>query len=58
MKRAFSLALMAMFGLALVGCHAEGEIDDNDSDRDMTYKKTTHVDDDGSRTVKTEKKVD
>jgi hypothetical protein len=56
MKRLLTAAMIATFGLSIVGCQASGEIDDPDDD--SSYKKTTTVDDDGSRTVRTEKKVD
>ena len=56
MKRLLSLLLVGLFSMSVVGCHAEGEIDDDDAD--TSYKKTTTIDDDGDRTVKTEKKVE
>lgn len=56
MNRIFIAALLGVFGLSVIGCEASGEIDDNDND--TSYKKTTTIDDDGSRTVKTEKSVD
>lgn len=56
MKGLLTAAMVAVFGLTLLGCEASGEIDDPDDD--TSYKKTTTVDDDGSRTVRTEKSVD
>jgi hypothetical protein len=56
MKRILTAALVAMFSLAIVGCRAAAEVDtDADNGRDSSYKKTTTVDRDGDRTVKTEK---
>ena len=56
MKRLLTATMIAVFGLSIVGCEASGEIDDPDDD--TSYKKTTRVDEDGNRTVKTEKSVD
>jgi hypothetical protein len=56
MKRLLTAAMIATFGLSVVGCEASGEIDDND--RDSSYKKTTTYDNDGDKTVKTETKVE
>ena len=57
MKRVLAFTLSALFAVSIVGCRAEGEIDDDD--RDTSYKKTTTVDrDNGERTVRTEKKVE
>ena len=58
MHRLLTAALVATFAFSIVGCRASGEIDDPDNDRDMSYKKTTTVDEDGDRTVRTEKSVD
>ena len=57
MKKILTAAMAAAFTLAIAGCRASAEVDDNDHD---TYsKKTTTVDRDGDRTVKTEvKKTD
>ena len=52
MKRLVSLALMAMFGLAMVGCHADIEPNDNPN-ADTHYKKTTTYNRDGSVTTET-----
>ena len=59
MKTFLSLAMLAMFSAAMVGCHASGEVGDNDgTDNGSSYKKTTTVHNDGdSKTVKTEKKT-
>lgn len=59
MKRILSLAAVAMFSAGLLGCRAEIDTDDPDRHGSDTYqKKTTTVDRDGDRTVKTETKVD
>ena len=58
MKKALTLAMAAAFSLAVVGCRASAEVEDDDG-RDTYSKKTTTVDNDGDRTVKTEvKKTD
>jgi hypothetical protein len=58
MKKILTLAMASAFTLAIVGCHASGEIE-GDKDHDTYSKKTTTVDNDGDRTVKTEvKKTD
>ena len=57
MKRIISLATIAMVGLGVLGCRAEIDTEDHDG-KHTTYKKTTSVDPDGDRTVKTETKVD
>jgi hypothetical protein len=57
MKRLLSLALLGMFGLSIVGCHASVEPVDT-SNGDSHYKKTTTVNNDGTSTVKTETKTD
>jgi len=48
MKRAITLALTALVGLALAGCHASV---DTDTDHDSHYKKTTTYDRGGERTT-------
>jgi len=59
MKRLLTAILLGMFGAAvMVGCEASAEIKDGDHDGDYSYKKTTTVQDDGDRTVKTEVKRD
>ena len=61
MKRFLSIAMLAMFSASLIGCRASMDVDDPDDGRygsDTSYKKTTTVDRDGDRTVKTETKVD
>ena len=55
MKRALTLALSALFGLSLIGCHAS--VDAGDPDADSHYKKTTTYDN-GTKTTKTETKVE
>jgi hypothetical protein len=55
MKRVLTVALCAVFGVSILGCRAEVDTDDHDG-RDTHYKKTTTVDRDGDRTVKTEKR--
>jgi hypothetical protein len=59
MKRVLALLLAGLFSVAIVGCRAEGEIDDDDMDADMhsskSSKTTTVHHDDGDRTVKTTK---
>ncbi|MGH7213479.1 MAG: hypothetical protein ACREIT_01670 [Tepidisphaeraceae bacterium] len=56
MKRFITLMMLGMFSFALLGCEASGRVGDDDmDDGDVTYKKkTTTVNDDGDRTVKTE----
>ena len=58
MKKILTAAMLSVFTLSIVGCHASGEIDDPDHDRDSSYKKTTTVERDGDTVTKTEKKVD
>ena len=55
MKRLISLALVGMFGLSILGCHASVEPVDNG---DSHYKKTTTVDNNGNTSVKTETKTE
>ena len=57
MKRILSLAAIAMFGVGLLGCRAEVDTTDHDG-HSSTYRKTTTVQPDGDRTVKTETRVD
>ena len=57
MKRMISMAAIAMLGLGVLGCRAEVDTTDHDG-HSSTYKKTTTVQPDGDRTVKTETKVD
>lgn len=55
MKRVLTLALAGMFGVTLLGCHASVEpVDKGDS----SYKKTTTVGNDGTKTTKTETKTE
>jgi hypothetical protein len=59
MKKALTLAMLSAFSLAIVGCHASADVDGPDNDHDTYSKKTTTVDNNGDRTVKTEvKKTD
>ena len=57
MKSLITLIVLGMFSAAMVGCHAEAGVGDNPSN-DTSYKKTTTVDNNGDRTVKTETKVE
>jgi len=56
MKALITMIVLGLFSAAIVGCEAKAEVGDPD-DNDRTYKKTTTVDADGDRTVKTETKV-
>ena len=56
MKRALSLLVLAMFSIAIVGCHAAADVGGNDSGSSSSYKKTTTYDD-GTKTTKTETKT-
>jgi hypothetical protein len=58
MKSLLTLIVLGMFSAAMVGCEASASVGDEDADRDTSYKKTTTVDGDGDRTVKTETKVE
>ena len=59
MKKLLTVLMLGLFSVAIIGCEASAEVDDNDNDRDTYSKKTTTVDNDGDRTVKTEvKKTD
>jgi len=51
MKRLISLLSLAMFSVAIVGCHAS--VDTDDTSHDSHYKKTTTYDN-GTKTTKTE----
>ena len=58
MKKILVTAMLGVFTVSVLGCKASAEVDDNDG-RDTYSKKTTTVDNDGDRTVKTEvKKTD
>jgi len=58
MTKLLTLVMLGLFSVAIVGCEASAEVDD-DNDRDSYSKKTTTVDNDGDRTTKTEiKKTD
>ena len=52
MKRALSLALAAVFSLAIIGCHADIEPKDT-SNADSHYKKQTTYNRDGTVTTET-----
>ena len=55
MKKFLVATMLGIFTLSIVGCHASGEVGDNDGD--SYSKKTTTVDNNGDRTVtKTETK--
>ena len=58
MKRVLTLMVLALFAAPLVGCHASADIEGDDDDtsykKETTYKKT----DDGTKTTKTETKVE
>ena len=59
MTKLLTLVMLGLFSVAVIGCEASAEVDDNDDGRDTYSKKTTTVDNDGDRTVKTEvKKTD
>ena len=57
MKRALSLVMLAMFSLAIVGCHASVDADTDHDASSSHYKKTTTYDD-GTKTTKVETKVE
>ena len=58
MKKLLTVLMLGLFSASVIGCEASGSIDD-DNDSDTYSKKTTTVDRDGDRTVKTEvKKTD
>ncbi len=59
MKRVLTTALVAAFALSIVGCRASAEVEGDDSaGGSSSYKKTSTVDRDGDRTIRTEKKMD
>ena len=58
MKRVITVLMLAMFSASLVACRASAEVEDDDMDgRDTSYKRTTKVESDGDRTIKTEKRT-
>jgi hypothetical protein len=58
MKRILTLTLATIFSAALVGCHAEAQVDKPDSaSSDSSMKKTTTYDRNGDRTTKIETKT-
>ena len=58
MKRMISMAAIAMLGLSVLGCRAEVDTTADHDGSSSTYKKTTTVQPDGDKTVKTETHVD
>ncbi len=60
MKRVLAIAASCMIGMALVGCHAEADVDHPDTDHGGSshYEKKTTTYDNGDRTVKTETKTE
>jgi hypothetical protein len=58
MKSLITLFVMGLFSAAMVGCHASADVGDSTPSNDTSYKKTTTVDTNGDRTVKTETKVE
>ena len=55
MKKILVTAMLSVFTLSIIGCHASADVGDNDG-TDTYSKKTTTVDNNGDRTVKTEVK--
>jgi hypothetical protein len=59
MTKLLTLVMLGLFSVAIVGCEASAEVDDDNDGGDSYSKKTTTVDNDGDRTTKTEiKKTD
>jgi hypothetical protein len=56
MKKLLVTAMLGMFTASIIGCHASADVDSPDNDHDTYSKKTTTVDNNGDRTVKTEVK--
>jgi hypothetical protein len=54
MTKLLTVLMLGLFSVAIIGCEASAEVDDNDNGRDTYSKKTTTVDEDGDRTTKTE----
>ena len=54
LKQVLTLAILTLMGAGLVGCHAEGSVDD--TDHDSSYKKTTTVHESDGDVHKTEVK--
>ena len=52
MKKFLTALMLGLFSVSVIGCEASAEIDDDNGD--SYSKKTTTVDEDGDRTVKTE----
>ena len=57
MKRVLTAIVLALFTAGVVGCHASADIDKPDDTTDSHYKKTTTYDN-GTKTTKTETKVE
>ncbi len=60
MKRLFTLALLGLFSAgALLGCEASAKVgDEDDRDRDGSYRKTTTVRDNDGDVKRTETKTE
>jgi hypothetical protein len=57
MKKILVTAMLGVFTLSIIGCHASADVGDDTKNGTDTYsKKTTTVDNNGDRTVKTEVK--
>jgi hypothetical protein len=56
MKRTLTLAVLAMFGLAIVGCHAQADVGSDTAANGSSHyeKKTTTYDNGGTTSTKTE----
>ena len=57
MKRMITLIVLGLFSAAIVGCHAEAGVGDNDKDTTIKEKSTTTYDN-GDRTVKTQTTIE
>ena len=58
MKSLISLAALAMFSVAVVGCHASADVDSPDhAGSDTHYKKQTTYDNGGTKTTETKTTV-
>ena len=58
MKRVISLAVLAMFTAAVVGCEASAKVGDPDDSTKTTYKKTTVTEPNGDTSTKVETRTD
>ena len=56
MKRVITLLMAGAFTMAIVGCHASADIDhpDDTTSGSSSYKKTTTINDNGTKTTKVE----